>query len=571
MESKDAIESGIVRAVSQFVKRKLSKELPETLTYHDFEHTQRVVEAAREIGMAEGLQKDALENVIIAAWFHDMGYLKTYVGHEEESQQMAQKFLEEIMVDEPRIMEIRRLIMATKFRHVPIDISEKVLIDADRVAMGASYFIQLGEKLRDEWETYLQKTYTDLAWTEVQLQYLEETQFFTAYADKTYGFERQNNQRRLRAVLESLDKQNQSIYTVYVRALTEVYLWFVGFFWVLVLGMGVGLSLSLAVWGVKLESWLTGVFAGVCIGLGLKLFDPIFEAKLVRRFSFPIALVLGTLGLVILFLGAQGLALVVFHQVPEWATWVNLPAESLQAGYKNLLSLDSLMLMGWSALLISLILNFIKLTGRIVGPRVLWNYMRGKYFRPVQEDRIFMFVDLNSSTRMAETMELKKYHELLAMFFKDMAGPISRSKGEIYQYVGDEVVISWEMKEGLRRSTCVRCYFRMRKQMDKSAPMYLQKFGFIPDFKVALHGGSVIAGEVGKYKTEIVFHGEVLNTSERMLNQCKPLGTQMLISELLLKKLDILPNIQAKYVASIKLKGKENEMSLYTLSIKSSG
>jgi adenylate cyclase len=157
------------------------------------------------------------------------------------------------------------------------------------------------------------------------------------------------------------------------------------------------------------------------------------------------------------------------------------------------------------------------------------------------------------------------------MFFKDMAGPISRSKGEIYQYVGDEVVISWEMKEGLRRSTCVRCYFRLRKQMDKSAPMYLQKFGFIPDFKVALHGGSVIAGEVGKYKTEIVFHGEVLNTSERMLNQCKPLGTQMLISELLLKKLDILPNIQAKYVASIKLKGKESEMSLYTLSIKSSG
>jgi adenylate cyclase len=552
------------------VKRKLSKDLPDTLTYHNLEHTVRVVEAAKEIGLAEGLRGEALENLLIAAWFHDIGYLKNYVGHEEESQQMAQRFLEEIMVDETRIAKIQRLIMATKFRHAPSDHLEKILIDADRVAMGASYFIPLGEHLRQEWGTYLQKTYTDLEWTEVQLQYLEETQFFTTYAGFTYGFERQNNQRRLKAIIESLDKKNQGIYVLSLRTLSEAYQWFIEFFWVLVLGMGVGLSLSLAVWGVKLESWLTGIFAGLCIGLGLKLFDPIFEARLVRRFSFPITLVLGTIGLVVLFLGAQGFALVVFHQVPEWATWVNLPAESLQAGYKNLLSLDSLVLMGWSALLISLILNFIKLTGRIVGPRVLWNYVRGKYFRPVQEDRIFMFVDLNSSTRMAETMELTQYHELLSMFFKDMAGPISRSKGEIYQYVGDEVVISWEMKEGLRRSTCIRCYFRLRKQMDKSAPMYLQKFGFIPDFKVALHGGSVITGEVGKYKTEIVFHGEVLNTAERMLNQCKPMGTQVLISELLLKKLDILPNIQPKYVASIKLKGKESDMSLYTLSIKNS-
>ena len=568
MESKNTLDSGIVRAVSHFVKRKFTKELPATLTYHNLEHTERVVDATMEIGEAEGIQGEALENLVIAAWFHDIGYLKNYVGHEEESQQMAQKFLEEIMVDERRITEIRRLIMATKFRHVPSDLSEKILIDADRIAMGASYFIQLGEHLRQEWETYLQKTYTDLEWTDVQLQYLEETQFFTEYASKTYGFERQNNQRRLKAISESLDKDNHGIHLIYLRKLSEIYLWFVRFFWVLVLGMGVGLSLSLAVWGVKIEAWLVGAFAGICIGLGLKLFDPIFEARLVRRFSFPITLILGTLGLVILFLSAQGFALVVFHQVPEWATWVNLPAESLQASYKNLLSLDSLMLMGWSALLISLILNFIKLTGRIVGPRVLWNYMRGRYFKPVQEDRIFMFVDLNSSTRMAETMELTKYHELLAMFFRDMAGPISRSKGEIYQYVGDEVVISWEMKEGLLLSTCVRCYFRLRKQMDKSAPMYLQKFGFIPDFKVALHGGSVIAGEVGKYKTEIVFHGEVLNTAERMLNQCKPLGTQVLISELLLKKLDLLPGIQPKYVASLKLKGKENEMSLYTLSTK---
>lgn len=565
MESINGLSRGLLSSVEAYVERRFGSEMQEHLYYHNPEHTRRVVAAVMEIGPACGLQGELLEDVIIAAWFHDLGYLKKYVGHEEESGYMAERFLNEIQLQPDRIRRISRLIIATKFRHHPSDLPEKVLIDADRFAMGDNQFISLGEDLRKEWAHYLKKNYTDLEWTKVQLQYLAETEFFTDYARKTYGKERQHNIRRLQAILGSLQSDHLLWKKRWQRKFQAIQRWLIGFIGVLSLGLGVGFSLSLAVWGMHDESLICGFLSGLMISLGLRLFDSAFERYIIRKMSFLFSLIFGTAGLMLLFLGSQALALSALYFVPEYFSILHISPVNIQEGYQTLLSYDALILMSWSALLISVILNFIKLTGRIVGPRVLWNYVRGRYFKPIREERIFMFVDLNSSTRLAETMELTQYHLLLSTFFKDVASPISRSNGEIYQYVGDEVVISWSMKEGLRNSNCIRCYFRIQKQIEKSSQYYIQKFGFVPDFKVALHGGTVIAGEVGKYRTDIVFHGKVLNTTERILNQCKPLDKKVLISEYLLRRLDLLPGIQPRYVASLLLKGKENEISLYTL------
>ncbi|MCZ2337755.1 MAG: hypothetical protein LC127_06035, partial [Chitinophagales bacterium] len=95
------------------------------------------------------------------------------------------------------------------------------------------------------------------------------------------------------------------------------------------------------------------------------------------------------------------------------------------------------------------------------------SYLLGKYHKPIEEERIFMFIDINSSTSMAEKMGIEKYHNMLNRFFFDIGSPISRSMGEIYQYVGDEVVITWKMKDGLENANCIRCYYRILKQLDK--------------------------------------------------------------------------------------------------------
>src|SRR5918993_4412510 len=87
-----------------------------------------------------------------------------------------------------------------------------------------------------------------------------------------------------------------------------------------------------------------------------------------------------------------------------------------------------------------------------------WNIISGKYNRPKEERRIFMFVDLNSSTSIAEQLGDEKYHSLLKDFFADITAPILENKGSIYQYVGDEVVIAWNYEDGKENIHCIRCF-----------------------------------------------------------------------------------------------------------------
>ncbi len=221
--------------------------------------------------------------------------------------------------------------------------------------------------------------------------------------------------------------------------------------------------------------------------------------------------------------------------------------------------------------LLSLILNIIKLTSRIIGPQIFWSYLRGKYHKPVGEERIFMFIDLNSSTGMAETMSLEKYHSLLRNFFNSLSGPVSRFNGEIYQYVGDEAVITWPMKEGLKGANCLRCYHRIVQTVERQQRFYIRRYGFMPDFKVAIHGGWVIAGEIGKTKADIVFHGDVMNTTERILQQCRNMGQRLLMSEYIAKRLDFPAPMQAVFVDTLVLKGKKKSIGVYTVSTQTLG
>src|SRR5687768_5846816 len=86
------------------------------------------------------------------------------------------------------------------------------------------------------------------------------------------------------------------------------------------------------------------------------------------------------------------------------------------------------------------------------GQGVLGNIIRGKYNTPKEENRIFMFLDLNSSTTIAEKLGNEKYHDLLKEFFADITNPILDNKGEIYQYVGDEVIVAWKYEDGIRNN-----------------------------------------------------------------------------------------------------------------------
>jgi adenylate cyclase len=195
--------------------------------------------------------------------------------------------------------------------------------------------------------------------------------------------------------------------------------------------------------------------------------------------------------------------------------------------------------------------------------------LRGKYNTPRQEKKIFMFLDLNSSTTIAEKLGDEKYHSLLKDFFADITNPILNSRGEIYQYVGDEVVVVWNYEDGLQDNQCIRCFFDIKQYIHDNRDRYLKRYGLVPNFKGGIHCGNVIAGEIGTIKREITYSGDVLNTTSRILSMCRQFGAEILSSTNLAAALQPGSNFFAEQLGAVKLKGKEKEVmvsALYSLS-----
>jgi adenylate cyclase len=201
----------------------------------------------------------------------------------------------------------------------------------------------------------------------------------------------------------------------------------------------------------------------------------------------------------------------------------------------------------------------------LVGRGVLLSYITGKYHKPVAEERFFMFLDLESSTTIAETIGPLKYHKFMNSYFYDINDPIAESKGEIYQYVGDEVVISWKKREGMKNSNCIECYFKIKETIDTLKNEYIKQFGLVPGFKAGVHFGEVIIGEIGDSKKDIVFHGDVMNTASRIQGQAKVLHKNLVISAEALKLLMLNGEYKTEIAGKFKLKGKEHETEIYSI------
>jgi adenylate cyclase len=195
----------------------------------------------------------------------------------------------------------------------------------------------------------------------------------------------------------------------------------------------------------------------------------------------------------------------------------------------------------------------------------MWNLIRGKYQTPKLEQRIFMFVDINSSTTIAEKLGDEKYHQLLKEFFADITNPILDNKGEIYQYVGDEVIIAWKYGDGIRDNRCINCFFTMKKTIQEFSHKYLDKYEIVPAFKAGIHCGQVVAGEVGIIKRDITFSGDVLNTTSRIQGKCKEFNAEIIASKDLIDALQLTGKYRTQYLGSIKLRGKEKDVELSTL------
>ena len=176
-----------------------------------------------------------------------------------------------------------------------------------------------------------------------------------------------------------------------------------------------------------------------------------------------------------------------------------------------------------------------------------------------------MFLDMRSSTTIAEKIGNEKYFNLLKDLFSDITSAILDNEGEIYQYVGDEIVISWPIDKGLRNANCLQCFVQIQKKLASISALYKKKYNVIPELKAGLHHGFVMAGEVGIVKKEIIYSGDVLNTTARIQEQCNHYGVDFLLSK---ETFDLIKDTESYDLiplGNIELRGKEGIINLNTI------
>ncbi|WP_281540560.1 adenylate/guanylate cyclase domain-containing protein [Maribacter aestuarii] len=200
-----------------------------------------------------------------------------------------------------------------------------------------------------------------------------------------------------------------------------------------------------------------------------------------------------------------------------------------------------------------------------VGDGVLYNALFSKYHKPISEIRIFMFLDMKSSTAIAETLGHEKYFALLKQYYSDMTSAILDTEAEIYQYVGDEIVLSWPKDIGLKKNNCIAAFLKITKTIDGKGMMYEKEFGVVPSFKAGYHIGEVTTGEIGTIKRNIIYTGDILNTAARLEAECNAFNTRVLISGELYKELKGDKSFKFNRLGELLLRGKQIPIDLYTI------
>jgi len=202
--------------------------------------------------------------------------------------------------------------------------------------------------------------------------------------------------------------------------------------------------------------------------------------------------------------------------------------------------------------------------GALLGPGVLASFITGRYHAPRVERRVFLFVDMTGSTAEAERLGSVEFHKLLRRFIYDVGDAVQTARGEIHKYVGDEAIVTWSAADAAdgRAIDCVRL---IRDAIARNAERYRREFGVVPGFRAALHGGTVVAGEIGGWKKEIAYIGDVVNTTARIAEAGRALGQHVLISRTTLAEMRLPEGWRSRDLGPTALRGKAEPIDLVAL------
>jgi adenylate cyclase len=307
-----------------------------------------------------------------------------------------------------------------------------------------------------------------------------------------------------------------------------------------------------------LPAFLAGAISAVTAGPTITFLFVVL-VPYTRRFPFLPAILIQVAAFM-----CVGTALIVFNIASVIAIFANRPIMDKAVVERTIEVINLPILRSSFYLSFSLffLITMVHQISRKIGPGVFWSWMTGKYHRPKEEEWVFMFLDLKDSTPLAERLGSLEFSALLQQFFSDLGWAVYATKATVSHYIGDEAVIVWRPERAFKNANCLRLFFRMQQEIKKRAAFYQARFGVVPTFKAGVHIGPVVAAEVGRAKSEIVYHGDAVNTTARIVGMCASLGRDLLVSKEIAARLaDTALSFES--LGAHELKGKSEPVEIY--------
>jgi adenylate cyclase len=291
---------------------------------------------------------------------------------------------------------------------------------------------------------------------------------------------------------------------------------------------------------------------GIAVGIPFGIMDILLDNNWIRMRSYWKIILIKTLIQFSLAVFSLYILVVVSNNIRE-----------LQLEISEFIFSETAILWIVYSLIVSFLIYFLQVVKSKIGERVLFNLLLGKYHNPRIETRIFMFLDMKDSTTHGENLGHIKFSALIQDSLNDLTKAIIEHKVEVYQYVGDEAVLTWGLKEGFEKANCLQVYNTFQATLKSRTEYYENKYGFVPFFKAGVHLGEVTVSEVGIIKREIAYHSDVLNTAARIQGKCNDFEAELLVSEDLRNHLESQSYFSFRHIGGISLKGKQKPVNIY--------
>lgn len=241
-------------------------------------------------------------------------------------------------------------------------------------------------------------------------------------------------------------------------------------------------------------------------------------------------------------------------------------SSSLSKNFIGLISSHVFILTFVIGMFINGMINYNRAVTRFIGLRNVGSALLGVYKVPKEEQRMFLFMDLVSSTYVAEKLGHKKYSLFLQDCYNSLSDILIKYRATVYQYVGDEILLTWKGNNPKNFMHAVDLFFEVKYVIRKNADEYLKNYNLIPEFNASLNYGKVMVAEVGQIKSEFAYHGDVLNTGARIQKMCKKYKQPLVASFSFVENFRANNEYyQVKYLDEPTLTGKMESVRIYAI------